>query len=89
MSGCPARLGPDIPACMSRAEYDLWAVGEASTAEGPCVDCEFSWAYARLAEGRCDGYPGQPRTTTAVVDRREQARLRMVRYRARRVTLTR
>ena len=58
----PTGTPRDVPACMSVADLDLWASGDYEKVDSPCRDCLWSFHFSRLAEGHCDGLPGEART---------------------------
>jgi hypothetical protein len=75
------------PACMSEAELRLWGSDPLTATDSPCRDCTVGWYLSRLAEGRCNGKPGDdPERVWAPVtpeERRERNRARMARSRVR------
>jgi hypothetical protein len=43
---------------MTEAEFAFWGSDRLAATDSPCRDCTANWHLARLAEGRCDGTPG-------------------------------
>lgn len=58
------KVCPHVPACMSAAEHAFWAsdTDPLIKVDSPCRDCTIGFYLARLAEGRCNGTPGEPET---------------------------
>jgi hypothetical protein len=43
---------------MSAAELAFYSSDPLVAVDSPCVDCPVNWHLSRLAEGRCNGTPG-------------------------------
>ena len=54
----PTVTASRVPACMTVDEFAFWNRDPLVAADSPCVDCTVNWHLARLAEGRCNGTPG-------------------------------
>lgn len=83
----PQPTAREVPACMSAEELAFWGSDPLAATDSPCRDCTVGFYLSRLAEGRCNGTPGDdPERVWAPMSaetRRERNRARMAQKRVR------